>query len=210
MSSKIFIVYSGLLIFTNILFSRISPQMSDFLCGCEYCETVDRHSPLNIGYHFSRCHSWRDSWAKSRQAMIDSQKPDVGIPIKDTLPDHSRKIFGENSNDDNSNSNNIHKKDTTLKEPNMNTIDDPYNDYQWRYIETQGWTYSTTHQSTTTTDGWLYREDLGWVWTFTESRNFLYSEQYGWFYTMRYNDRNLLYYYDRKYWLYAYDFWWKK
>jgi hypothetical protein len=56
----------------------------------------------------------------------------------------------------------------------------------------------------------LYREDLGWVWTYTESRNFLYSEQYGWFYTMRYNDRNLLYYYDRRYWLYAYDLWWKK
>ena len=115
MSSKIFIVYGCLLIFTNILFSRISPQMSDFLCGCEYCETVDRHSPLNVGYHFSRCYSWKDSWAKSRQAMIDSQKPDVGIPVKDTLPDHSRKIFGENNNDDNSN--NIHKKDTTLKEP---------------------------------------------------------------------------------------------
>ena len=141
--------------------------------------------------------------------MIDSQKPDIGSPIKDTLPDHSRKIFGENSNDDNSNSNNIHKKDTTLKEPTMTTIDDPYNDYQWRYIETQGWTYSTTHQSTTN-DTWIYREDLGWVFSFGIEANFLYSEEHGWFYTMRFNDRNVLYWYDRRYWLYAHDFWWKK
>lgn len=53
------------------------------------------------------------------------------------------KFFGENQNN---NSNIIHKKNITLKEqPNMNTIDDPYNDYQWRYIETHGWLYSTIH-----------------------------------------------------------------
>ncbi|NBT42065.1 MAG: hypothetical protein EBT20_16630 [Alphaproteobacteria bacterium] len=145
--------------------------------------------------------AWRDGLIKTMD--IINRKPDpFGIPVRDTLPDYSRKNFSEEPK-------NVHKVDTTIKEPKLSIIDDPYNDYEWRYINNHGWTYSTTIQSTTH-DTWIYREDLGWVFSFGIEQNFLYSEEHGWFYSMRYNDRNILYWYDRRYWLYAHDFWWKK
>ena len=48
--------------------------------------------------------------------------------MRDTLPDYSKKNFSEEPK-------NVHKVDTTIKEPKLSIIDDPYNDYEWRYIE---------------------------------------------------------------------------
>ena len=39
-------IYSGLLIVCNLFASRYYPQIEDFLCGCNYCES------LNIGRTF--------------------------------------------------------------------------------------------------------------------------------------------------------------
>ena len=201
MSSKIFLICTGLLIVCNLFANRYYPQIEDFLCGCDYCESINKHEPLDIGYHIMQHKAWRDGLIKTMDIM--NRKPDpFGIPVRDTLPDYSKKNFSEEPN-------NVHTEDTTIKEPKLSIIDDPYNDYEWRYIENHGWTYSTTIQSTSN-DPWIYREDLGWVFSFGFEENFLYSEEYGWFYSMRYNDRNILYWYDRRYWLYAHDFWWKK
>ena len=202
MSSKIFLIYSCLLIVCNLFAGRYYPQIEDFLCGCDYCETVHPGEPLDIGYHMIRCHTWRKSMQKTMKIMEESKPDPFGIPARETFPDYSKKNFSEGPN-------NVHKIDTTIKEPKLSIIDDPYNDYEWRYIDNHGWTYSTTIQSTTH-DTWIYREDLGWVFSFGIEQNFLYSEEHGWFYTMRYNDRYILYWYDRRYWLYAHDFWWKK
>ena len=202
MSSKIFLICTGLLIVCNLFASRYYPQIEDFLCGCNYCESVNKHEPLDIGYHMTRCHTWSKSMQKTMKIM-EERKPDpFGIPARDMLPDPSRKNFSEEPN-------NVHKVDTTLKEPKLEIIYDPYDDYEWRYIDNHGWTYSTTIQSSTH-DTWIYREDLGWVFSFGIEANFLYSEEYGWFYSMWYNDRYILYWYDRRYWLYAHDFWWKR
>ena len=201
MSSKIFFICTGLLIVCNLFANPYYPQIEDFLCGCDYCETVNPSEPLDIGYHMMQHKAWRDGLIKTMDLM--NRKPDpFGIPVRDTLPDYSRKNFSEEPK-------NVHKVDTTIKEPKLSIIDDPYNDYEWRYIDNHGWTYSTTIQSTTN-DTWIYRENLGWVFSFGIEQNFLYSEEHGWFYTMRYNDRYILYWYDRRYWLYAHDFWWKK
>jgi hypothetical protein len=201
MSSKNFLIYSGLLIVCNLFANRYYPQIEDFLCGCNYCESINKHEPLDVGYHMMQHQAYRDGLIKTMD--IINRKPDpFGIPVRDTLPDYSRKNFSEEPK-------NVHKVDTTIKEPKLSIIDDPYNDYEWRYIDNHGWTYSTTIQSTTN-DTWIYREDIGWVFSFGIEQNFLYSEEHGWFYTMRYIDRNILYWYDRRYWLYAHDFWWKK
>ena len=201
MSSKIFLICTGLLIVGNLFGGRYYPQIEDFLCGCDYCETVHAGEPLDIGYHMMNCHSWRKSMIKTMKMMEESKPDPFGIPVRDTLPDYSKKNFSEEPK-------NVHKVDTNIKEPKLSVIDDPYNDYEWRYIDNHGWTYSTTIQSTSN-DTWIYREDLGWVFSFGVEQNFLYSEDHGWFYTMRYNDLNILYWYDRRYWLYAHDFWWK-
>ena len=202
MSSKIFLVYSGLLIVCNLFAGRYYPQISDFLCGCKYCESVNKHEPLDIGIHFSRCLSRNQQFQKTMDILNESKPDPFGIPARDMLPDPSRKNFSEEPK-------NVHKVDTTIKEPKLEIINDPYDDYEWRYIDNHGWTYSTTIQSSTH-DTWIYREDLGWVFSFGIEANFLYSEEYGWFYSMWYNDRYILYWYDRRYWLYAHDFWWKK
>lgn len=190
-----FSILTNLFLFNNLHAGRYLPQVKDFLCGCVYCDTISPGVPLDIGYHMLRCHSWRDSMLKT-MSMLEQNKPNPhDIPVQDTLPQlPTRKT-----------ENNIE-----VSEPEMSVIDDPYTDYEWRHTEDHGWIYSTTYQQTTTNNTWLYREDLGWVYNFNSSPGFLYSEQHGWFYTMQYYQYSILYWYDRKYWLLAHDFWWKK
>ena len=78
-----------------------------------------------------------------------------------------------------------------------------YNDYKWREDALHGWTYSTTYQTVSLDDMWLYREDLGWVWTFGREKKFLYSEAHGWIYNIIYKSKRVLYFYDRRLWMLA-------
>ena len=184
-----------LLLVTPVLtHARTIIQMKDFLCGCDHCETVPSGEPLNISRHLIMCHSWRESTMKTFRLMEQMKLQDSqGVPVEDTLPTFE-----------------IPDRSTQPEQPvEVDTLD-THADYQWRVDPDHGWTYSTTDQTTTTDDGWLYREDLKWVWTFGPDKKFLYSMDHGWFYNFRYQDQRLLYWYDRRYWLLASDFWWKK
>ncbi len=174
-------------------------QLKDFLCGCEYCETVSTSEPLDIGRHMISCHSWRDATLKTMRIMEEMKKEkeledQYGIPIEDTLPSYA-----------------VPKKKETKVEENFS--EEPktiHNDHEWRQDDLHGWNYSATAQSLPNSEGWIYREDLEWVWKFSEKENFLYSIDHGWFYATKYKEYRLLYWYDRRYWLLANDFWWKK
>ena len=170
-------------------------QLRDFLCGCDYCVTVNTSEPLQVGRHMIMCRSWRESTMKTFQILQEMKQQNLsdehGTPIEDTLPQIQ-----------------IPKKDEPpIVESVTLTV---HNDYQWRDHEDHGWAYTTTYQHTLQYEGWLYREDLKWVWLFGDSREFMYSLDHGWFYTLRHNNQRMLYWYDRRYWLLASDFWWKK
>ena len=200
MSSKIFLLITvALLIMPHFAYARYVIQLKDFLCGCEHCETVSTSEPLDIGRHMIMCHSWRESTMKTIRIMEQMKKEkeledQYGIPIEDTLPTYS-----------------VPKKQETKVEEKI--LEEPktiHNDHTWREHDLHGWNYSATAQNLPNSEGWIYREDLEWVWTFSEKENFLYSVDYGWFYAMKYQNYRLLYWYDRRYWLLANDFWWKK
>ena len=199
MSSKIFLICTGLLFASSLLAKRYYPQVKDFLCGCDYCETVHAGEPLDIGYHMMHCHSWRDSTLKTIRIMEQMKKEKelkdkYGIPIEDTLPSYAVPKKQE-------------KKVEEIFSEEPKTI---HNDHTWREHDLHGWNYSATAQNLPNSEGWIYREDIKWVWIFSENENFLYSIDYGWFYAMRYQNHRLLYWYDRRYWLLANDFWWRK
>ena len=200
MLSKIFLLITvALLIMPHFAYARYVIQLKDFLCGCEHCETVSTSEPLDIGRHMISCHSWRDSTLKTMRIMEQMKKEkeledQYGIPIEDTLPSYA-----------------VPKKEEKKVEEKIS--EEPktiHNDHKWREHDLHGWNYSATAQNLPNSEGWIYREDLEWVWTFSEKENFLYSIDYGWFYAMRYKDHRLLYWYDRRYWHLANDFWWKK
>jgi len=201
MSSKIFLLITvALLIMPYFAYARYVIQLKDFLCGCDHCETVSTSEPLDIGRHMIMCHSWRESTMKTIRIMEQMKKEkeledQYGIPIEDTLPTYHVPKKNEKSQ----------VEENFSEEPK--TI---HNDHTWREHDIHGWNYSATAQNLPNSEGWIYREDLKWVWTFSEKENFLYSMDYGWFYAMRYKDHRLLYWYDRKYWLLASDFWWRK
>ena len=200
MSSKIFLLITvTLLVFPCIVYARTIIQLKDFLCGCEYCETVQTGEPLDIGRHLLSCHSWRQSTINTMNIMEQMKKEkelddQYGIPIEDTLPMYSVPKKQE-------------KKVEEIFSEEPKTI---HNDHTWREHDLHGWNYSATAQNLPNSEGWIYREDIKWVWTFSEKENFLFSIDYGWFYAMRYQNHRLLYWYDRRYWLLANDFWWKK
>ena len=150
-------ICTGLLITCNLLAGRYYPQIEDFYVGA-IIESFHKHEPLDIGFHIMQHQAWRDGLIKTMDLMNQASLNPFGILVRDTLPNTRREKFSEEPN-------NIHKVDTTIKEPKLSIIDDPYNDYEWRYIDNHGWTYSTTIQSSSN-DTWIYREDLGWVFSF--------------------------------------------
>lgn len=200
MSSKIFLLITvALLIMPNFAYARTAIQLKDFLCGCEHCETVSKSEPLDIGRHLISCHSWRDATLKTMRIMEQMKKEkeledQYGIPIEDTLPSYAVPK----------------KQETKIEEIFSEEPKTIHNDHTWREHDLHGWNYSATAQNLPNSEGWIYREDIKWVWTFSDKENFLYSIDYGWFYAMRYQNYRLLYWYDRRYWLLANDFWWKK
>lgn len=106
-----------------------------------------------------------------------------GTPIEDTLP--------------------TYRVPNKTDAPTAETI---RNDYKWREHEIHGHVFSTTAQHVLNDEGWIYRDDLEWVWVFGSDQSFLYSVDYGWFYAMAYRSHRLLYWYDRRYWLLAGEF----
>ena len=53
--------------------------MKDFLCGCEYCQTVNSGEPLDIAGHMIRCHSWREGMQETIDMLQKSRVPKVKI-----------------------------------------------------------------------------------------------------------------------------------
>ena len=190
-----FLYLSLFLIFFKNLYGGRIIQLKDFLCGCEYCETVNAGEPLDIGRHMIMCYSWRDSTMKTMQVMEAMKKEKeltdkYGIPIEETLPSYAVP-----------NRKDIQAKEIIVEEPK--TI---HNDYSWKEDDLHGWSYSTTAQHILNHEGWIYSENLEWIWSFGEERNFVYSMDYGWLYAMRFKSYRILYWYDKRIWMLASSF----
>ena len=140
-----------------------------------------------------KCESWRESMQKAVEEMQKTKKPNIDVPKKEE----------ENKTPDI----NIYKP--SIIDPKIKIIKDPYLTYTWKYEKQYGWVYASQEQIDQR-QGWIYREDLGWVWRFSENESFIYSEEYGWFFSIYIFDKNILYWYDRRIWMFASDFFWKK
>ena len=173
----------------GLIFGEIGIQMNDLLCGCEYCETVDKGFPLDLASHMIRCHSWRKGMQKTMELMRQTEQPKIEVEIRAEEPRQIEENFlGENL---------------------TNEID-PYSDYTWKETELHGWAYATTNQVNFNKDQWIHLEDLGWVWSIANPKNFTYSYDYGWIYTILYQNTRVLYWYDRRRWILPKNFTQKK
>ena len=147
-------------------------RMKDYLCGCEYCETVNAGEPLDIGRHMMLCHSWREATLKTIEIMNKTKKPKLKNKNK-------TKLNKTESNNQIANQNHPNEKE-----------------HEWRQDNTGDWVFSNLLNK----DGWIYREDAGWLWTFNKKR-FFYSEHYGWLYNYIFHQRRVFYWYDRRIWI---------
>ena len=71
--------------------------------------------------------------------------------------------------------------------------------HEWSQDNEGVWTYSD-EVYLLNNDGWIYREDLGWLWSFNK-KTFLYSEHHGWLYNYLFNKYKIYYWYDRRRWI---------
>jgi hypothetical protein len=164
----------------GLIFGEVGIQMKDLLCGCKHCETVDTTFPLDLASHMMRCHSWRKGMQKTMELMRQTEQPKVEVEIRVEQPTEIEEIFPRETLEDEI---------------------DPYKDYTWKETELHGWAYATTNQVNFNKDQWIHLEDLGWVWSMANARNFTYSYDYGWFYTILYQNNRVLYWYDRRRWI---------
>lgn len=151
----------------------IGPQMKDFLCGCEYCLTVNKGEPLDIAGHMIRCHSWRKGIQKTMELMQKSKIPEVEIEEMDkspTLPLDSKKNNSTTSG------------------------------HSWTEDDLYGWTYSNIMEVNIGRDKWVYLENLGWVWSPFFAKSFIYSYVHGWIYIRKHLGLRVIYLYDRRIW----------
>ena len=109
-----------LFFFLNLnLRARYAPQIKDFLCGCDYCETVLPGEPLVIGRHMIMCDSWRESTMNTFRIMQEMKQQksaaneyDVNGSTKNNGVDSNNNI----NNDDNSKVSNSNATDEALLE----------------------------------------------------------------------------------------------
>ena len=164
---------SFLLLFSSLCVGATTIQIKDFICGCEYCDTVNTGEPLDIGRHMIMCHSWREATLKTIRIMNETKKPKL-------------------KNKDSAGTKQKQKTEiANKKNPNKHH-------HRWSQDNTGTWTYSDENYLLNN-DGWMYREDLGWLWSFNK-KTFLYSEHYGWLYNYSANNRRIYYWYDRRGW----------
>ena len=88
-------ICTGLLIVCNLFANRYYPQIEDFLCGCDYCESLNKHEPLDIGFHIMQHKAWRDGLIKTMDLMNRKLDP-FSIPCEIPFPTTPRKIFRKN------------------------------------------------------------------------------------------------------------------
>ena len=168
--NKIYLIF--LFTFAHLSFGALV-QMKDFLCGCDYCETVNRQEPLDIGGHMMRCHSWKKGMQKTMEEMRKGQ--DVKATPAITTP-------------------------PPQKIPSPRSVVSP--NHKWQFNFTHGWVYSNPKEPLHLYSGWIYREDLKWVWLF-ERNKFMYSPTHGWLFNLYYLNHSFIYWYDRRAWTLA-------
>ena len=149
-------------------------QVKDFLCGCDYCNTVNAQEPLDISGHMIRCHSWKKSMEKTMEIMNQTEKPKI---IKKEEQNNS--LQNEIAN--------------YLESNNLN--------HEWSNDIDGSWVYLNNDSISQGLDSWLYREDLGWIWAFNKNQ-FLFSERYGWLLNYSVARRRVFYWYDRRIWIF--------
>lgn len=158
-----------LVTYTNA-FAGTLIQLRDYLCGCDYCETVNPQEPLDIAGHMMRCHSQRESMIKTMQLMREIQEPTVDVPPKE------ESVF--------------------IDSEDMYTHDD----YSWNQVDIYGWVYTQHEQFSVDVDKWIYLEALEWVWSPADMYKFVYSYDHGWLYNDMHQGTRIIYWYDKRIW----------
>ena len=171
----------------KLAYSEVGPQIKDFLCGCDYCETVDTGFPLDISSHMTRCHSWSKGMQKTMELMRQLEKSQVEIHAYE-----SRGI------------------EESFSRENLPDELDPYKNYAWKETALYGWAYAQSNQANLNTDQWMHLKDFGWVWLIANTRNLTYSYDHGWLYTILHQNCRVLYWYNRGTWILPKNFTEKK
>lgn len=152
-------------------------QMKDFICGCEYCKTVNTGEPLDIGRHMIMCHSWREGMRKTIEIMNATKKPKIQDRITTDIETNNQAQKTKIANE---------------KEPNNNH-------HRWTQDNAGEWTFSDENYLLNN-NGWIYKKNTGWLWSFNR-KTFLYSQQHGWIYNYLINNKSIYYWYDRRRWI---------
>ena len=168
---KIYFLFIVFFIYSSTWANLI--QMKDYLCGCDYCNTVTPHEPLDIAGHMMRCHSQREGMLKTLELMREQKKPEVAIKPR--------------------------SPSVVSAEPKPPI---PHGDkYRWEELPLHGWVYTTPEPLSNHIDAWLYLDRLGWVWTFGKEKKFIYHEDHRWLYLRKFQGHRLVYWYDRRIWV---------
>ena len=150
-------------------------QLKDFLCGCDYCDTVSTSEPLDIGRHMIMCHSWRDATLKTMNIMRQMEQEKLDLKKK---------------------AEQLEQADTISSVQQIIT-----SNYSWMHHEIYGSIYTDTTQINMSVDRWVYTNAYKWVWVIADVDHFLYSYDYGWLYVTKYQQFKVTYRYDIKRWI---------
>ena len=167
-----------LLMLPSICFSNTIVQMKDFLCGCDHCVTVPTGEPLDIASHLILCHETRAGMLKTIEIMNRTKKPKLP-----KLPKINKTETNKTMN-----------KHLKQNKENFSWNKDAYGD----------WQYSNQINHFNSTDSWVYKPNIGWLWSFNKNK-FLYSEKFGWLYNQVVNNKKIFYWYDRRKWILSRD-----
>ena len=182
---RLFCVYKYV-IFIKLLILLISSSsllkglvsIQDFLCGCDYCDSVSLSQPLQLPLHYQKCEESRNKKKQEYKNKINNQNSVYNDNSVSQAIDNNKTI-SESSN-------------KGIQEKQSNNKNNKTQDYQ---IENY-YDFSINHPFI----GWVWIESLGWIYCDPQHEPYYYSEKRGWFLYKKHTNPIVLYEFNSQSW----------
>lgn len=150
-----------LLLTFNFLYSV---EVSDFLCDCDFCKTVNKSEPIDIGYHILKCETWSGRRAKEdKKEAPESPPQEYLLIVEDSkIPTISEvKKLEEEKEKLNAKVKELQNRIKELEDFILEL------DSQKKDLPIEGWIYDSKHFKWVYLSDkiypYLYSQDLGWM-----------------------------------------------
>jgi len=131
-------------------------SVKDFLCGCDYCNTINPSQPLSIATHHMNCESFKKNKIMKKLMQAQSKKS----TMQSTQPEQIKSMS-------------LHDQLSKSQQEKLNL--------EKKIQEKNNFISMLQQSSKSFINGWIYEpEHFRWIYVSKSFAPYIYSEELGW------------------------------